>query len=163
MGQTLEGKSKIVTGTPVLSLTAYTAADQLGSALELSGALDDSGDTGAIMSVTVIDKDVESPPLDLLFFSDKPTVVSVDNAELDISDAEMASKFLGSVRIAASDYLSIKNSNYACKKVVGLLIQSTKSPDNPKGNSLWMVVQTQGTPTFTAANDLVIKVGVVQD
>lgn len=164
MGETLEGKSNLISITPTLTTSAYTADDQMGSAMELAGALDDSSGTGAVLSVVVIDKDQEAPAFDILFFGDKPTVASSDNAALNITDAEMASKYLGTVSIESADYETLSANNTASKKAVGLLLKAIKSGgDNPNGTSVWVVLQAKGAPTFTAATDLTIKIGIVQD
>lgn len=158
----IDGKSRICVVTPTLSLTAYADGDQVGGVLELVNAVSSSSSTGAVMSITVLDKDKQDQALDILFFNSSPTIASVDNAALDITDAEMASKFLGAVRIAATDYKDLAASSVATVRVVGLMLQALHGANNSTGTSIYAVIQARGTPTYTASG-LVLKIGVVQD
>jgi hypothetical protein len=163
MGTAIEGKSKIITLTPVISTSIYAAADQLGSLVEIQNAMDDSSGTGAILSVTILDKAAQSSIIDVLFFSSQPTVASSDNAALDITDAMMASYYLGHVRVQATDYIALAGCSVASIKQLGLLVQSLKDPNNLGGKSLWMILRSGGTPTYGSTSDLVIRVGILQD
>lgn len=153
----MEGKARLVAVTPVLSTSAYTAGDQLGAApIELPFAVDQSSDTGAVMSLVVVDGAKQNQALDVLLFNARPTVASSDNAALDISDAEMAEKCIGRVKILGTDYTELANCSVAVVSGIGLLVQAAGS------RSLWAVLQTRGTPTYAAAS-LAVKIGVVQD
>ena len=163
MGMVVEGKSKNVGATPVIQAAVYAAGDQLGSLFELVNALDDSSGTGGILSVTVIDKAKQKAALNILFFSAKPTVVSADNAALDISDAEMADKFIGRVVVEAADYSDLANCSIATVTQVALLLNAVKDQNNLEGKNLWAILQSAGAPTYTSTSDLVLKIGVIQD
>lgn len=163
MGMVVEGKSRNVSATPVIQAAAYASGDQLGVLFELQNALDDSSGTGGILSLTVIDKAKQKAAIDLLLFSAKPAVASSDNAALDISDAEMADKFIGKVSVAASDYSDLANCSIASLTQVALLLNAVKDQNNLGGRSLWAILQCRGTPTYTSTSDLVLKVGIIQD
>jgi hypothetical protein len=162
MGTAIEGKSKVVTMTPTIDTSAYASGDQLGSLVELSNALDDSSGTGTIVSVAVLDKAAQSSALTLLLFKDKPTVASSDNAALNISDSEMA-KCLGIIPIAGTDYVALSANSIASVRNVNLVISSTKSDLNLNGTSLWAILRSGGSPTYGAASDLVLSIGIKQD
>lgn len=162
MGTTVEGKSRIVTLTPTITSTPYSSGDQLGVLMEMPNAMDMTSDTGAILSVTVIDGTSQSAAMDILFFQSAPTVASVDNAALNISDSEMAEKFLGAVTVLATDYAALSANSYACIKHVALLVQAHKDLTNAPGNSLYCILQSRGTPTY-AAGALTLKIGILQD
>lgn len=163
MGTVVEGKSKNVSATPVIQAAAYASGDQLGAIFELPNALDDSSGTGGILSVTVVDKAKQKAAFDLLLFSAKPTVVSADNAPLDISDADMADKFIGKVSVVIADYSDLANCSVASVTQVALLLNAVKDQNNLGGRSLWAILQCRGTPTYTSTSDLVLKIGVIQD
>jgi len=133
------------------------AGDQLGDVKKLTDILDTQSDTGAIMSIVVIDKAKQSVDIDLLFFSRLPVVTSVDHAALNIAASEMVDCFLGRVRIPSSEYVNTANCSDANVKVVGLLLQGHLVKD------LYMVAQVIGAPTYTSTSDLTFKVGVLQD
>ncbi len=155
----IDGKSRVDQTTPVLSLIAYTAGDQMGGVNTLANMFDTSGDTAAIQSVSVVDKSKQKSAIDILFFNDVPIVTSVDNAPLDISDSEMAAKFVGKVSLLAANYSDLLNNSIANINNIGILCQS-------KGGTitaLYCILQCQGTPTYSSASDLVLNIGVFQD
>ena len=158
-----EGKSKLVTMTPVVDTAIYASADQLGSLVELTNAMDDSSGTGTIVSVTVLDKAAQSSTATLLIFNDKPVVASVDNAALNISDAEMSSKCVGVIPIPTASFVALSASSAMAVLNVQLLVNSVKSADNAGGRSLWAILRSGGTPTYTSTSDLTIKIGIRQD
>lgn len=165
MGTVIEGKSKLVTVTPVIQAAAYADGDQLGSLFALVDALDDSSGTGGILSLSLVDKSKQKSALDILLFSGKPVVASADNAALDISDAEMAQKFIGKVHVSVSDYTDLANCSIACLTQVALLVNTVKDANNgnPSGRDIWCILMCRGTPTYVSTSDLVLKVGVIQD
>lgn len=163
MGMAIEGKSKILTMTPVVDTSVYASGDQLGSLVELQNAVDDSSGTGTVVSVAVLDKASQSASLSVLLFKDKPVVTSSDNGSLNISDAEMASKCLGLVPVASNDYVALNASSIATVRNVNLIVASSKSSDNLSGKSLWAILRSGGTPTYTSASDLVLSIGIKQD
>lgn len=158
MGTVVDGKATLVTVTPVISTSIYASGDQLGGINTLANAMDMDKDTGNIMSITVIDKAKQNAAFDILFFSDLPTVASSDNAPLDISDAEMASKCLGIVKVLSTDYVDLAANSVNSKYVVGLFLRSVAG-----SNTLYCVCRAAGTPTYVSTSDLVIKIGIVQD
>lgn len=143
--------------------TAYAVGDQLDGLQQITNALDEAGDTGIINSIIVVDKESASAAVDVLFFNDAPTVVSSDNVSLNISDADMESKFLGSVRVAAADYITTAASSVATVKNIGLSVNSIKSSTNLNGNSLWAILRSAGTPTWTGTQSLSLRIGILQD
>lgn len=155
----IEGKSIVVSVAPTLDTNIYADGDQMCSgSILLDEVLDNTKGTGAVLSVTVIDKDKEAAPFDILFFNSDPTIVSSNNAALDISDSEMASKFLGRIEIASADYSNLANCSVATISQVGLLLQGSAT-----SRDLYIVLQCRGTPTYTASSDLQIKIGILLD
>lgn len=156
------GNTEIVTVTPVLSTggTAYASGDQVGTVFKIPGALrqiraDNKGNTAVLQSVTVIDRDDDGGALNLVLFASQPAITSIDNAALAMADDE-AMKSLGWVAIAAADYIDIGNNKVACVKNIGL-------PVKADGNDLYGVLVTTGTPNYALPNDLVLKLGFLQD
>ena len=154
-------KSKLLISTPGLSTLSYTSADQMGPATELPDAVAASGGYGTLLSVSVVDKDKQSGTMYVHLFSDKPTVSSVDNAALDISDSEMAAKYLGTITIPAADYVTLA-SNTAVVETSGILVKGLKSGNNLKGTSLWYVLEA-GQSLSHAIDGVTLNFGVLQD
>lgn len=160
MGTAIDGKSIIVTITPTVDTNIYASGDQIGVANELPNMCDSSGsDTLTIQDVIVLDKAKQKAAFDILFFNDSPTLASADNAALSITDAEMAAKFIGRVSVAAADYKDTASNSDMTRTNIGLLVKGAGAGRR----SLWCVLQSQGTPTYTSASDLVIRIGAFQD
>ena len=79
-------------------------------------------------------------------------MISVDNAVLDISDAEMSAKCLGTVTFAAADYKTLNLNTVASLTAQNLMIEST-------GASIYAIILSGGTPTYTSTTDLTLKFG----
>ncbi len=154
----VEGKSILVRVSPLVQTAIYAINDQMGVATKILNALDDTKGTAALMSLTVIDKDKQNPDFDVLIFSEEPALTSADNAALSITDAEMSTKFIGRIRVSASDYVSTDVNSEATIKLIGLLMQGA-----PGSRDLWFVMQSQGAPTFTTTTPLVLGFGIIQD
>jgi hypothetical protein len=151
--------SRVLTFVPAITPAAYDDGDQIGAVNDLAAALDDGNDSASVLSLTIVDKAKQNAPIDVLLFSDSPTLVSADNAPLDISAANMAAKFLGRIRVTADDYSELANCSVATINGVGLMLEAT----TPAKKILHAVVQSRGTPTYASATDLVVKLGVLQD
>jgi len=158
MGTPFEGKSTLVSVEPTLQTEAYASGDQMGTANRIQDALDDTKGTGALLSLVVVDKGKIGQPFDILFFNEEPTISSADNAALNISDSEMASKFLGRIQIGATDFIDNGASYDVTKTQVGFLFQSIA-----KSRDIWFVLQSKGAPTFLTTTPLTLKFGVIQD
>lgn len=158
----IDGKSRVDTVTPVLSLVPYSDGDQMGVPIELKQLLDNPGDTIAIQTISVLDKAKQKAAFDILFFDTLPVVSSSDNAPLDISDAEMAAKYIGKASLAAASYSDLVNNSVGLINNLGLLLQGAGNSASANF-SVWCVFQCHGTPTYTSASDLVVKIGAFQD
>lgn len=158
MGQVIETKATLVSVVPTVDTNIYAIGDQVGPAVEIPNAVDDSGGTGTIRTVTVIDAAKQKSALDLLLFNSAPTIASSDNAALDISDSEMVAKCIGRLKVVAGDYTDLANNSVGLIRSLGHLVKAANG-----SRSLWVVVQSRGIPLYTAATDLTLKFGIVQD
>lgn len=163
MGSASEGKSKVIVMTPTISTSIYASGDQLGSLVELTNAMDDSSGTGTIVSVSVTDRASQSSTMQLLLFRDKPVVASTDNGALNIADDEMANKCVAMIPIPTASYVALSASSVVSVLNVQVIVDSVRSADNTTGKSLWAILRSGGTPTYTSTTDLVVKIGMKQD
>jgi len=154
----MEGKARLLSVAPTLSLTAYADGDQIGSAMELVNALDNNGDTGAVLSVTIIDKIQQNAAIDIHLFNAQPVIASSDNSPLNISDAEMTAKYLCRISMPSNQYSNLSANSVATLAGIGAFVQGAGG-----SKSLWAVLQSRGTPTYTSSSDLTVKIGMVQD
>src|SRR5688500_7837809 len=98
--------------TPTINTAAYTAADQVGGIQ----TIDFGQPVSRLKTVSIVDKAKQKAEMIILFFKELPTVASSNNAALDISDAEMAAKFIAKVTVAAADYTDISASSAGTKE-----------------------------------------------
>lgn len=146
--------TNIVRVTPTITTSAYAAGDSIGGAIELPNACRLGKQSGVVQSINVIDKDSEEATLDLHFFSAAPT--ATDNAEFDPTDAQLADSYLGSVNVAS--YNAFADNSAASVQNVGIPFELAQDVA-----SLYVVITTTGTPTYTAATDISLAIGILQD
>lgn len=151
--------SKAITTTD----TAYNDGDQIGTKFEIPGVAMSKGSPVILESVSVIDKDKQASALVIFFFSQSPTVASSDNAALDITDAEMASKCIGHVAIAAADYKPINGSSVATKANIQLQLKpGDEKSGTVEGKSIYAILMSNGTPDYAAGEQLILNMGFKQ-
>jgi hypothetical protein len=153
-GATAFADSIILESTITTTDTAYADHDQIDTVKTLTGAFEGSSRKGIIRSISVLDKVSQSAALTLHFFDASPTVASSDNATLDIADAQLADKHICKVEIPAASYQALSASTVATVNAIDCLVSSKLTDD------LYMVVESAGTPDYTAGTDLVIKIGL---
>ena len=148
----MSAEIKEVTATPTIDTNAYASADHLGTVMTLTDVVPLSGGSVKLDKIVVVDKAKQSSALDILFFNASPTLTSVDNGALDISDSEMASKFLGSVRLAQAEYIDLNVNSTITVRNVELNLRAANG-----STTLYAILQSRGSPTYGAASDLVVK------
>ena len=146
--------SIVLESTITTAEAAYADHDVIGTVKTISGAFDGTSRKGEIVSISVFDKVSQSSALTLHFFDASPTVASADNAALNITDAEMADKHICKIEIPAANYQVLSASTVASLNDINCIVSSKLTDD------LYMVVESAGTPDYTAGTDLVIKIGL---
>jgi len=151
------GASVVVPVTVTHSSGAvYVADEQVGGVLSVTSAVRTSGGTGLLQTITILDKAKQKVAFDVLIFNASPTT-GADAAAADISDAEMASKFLGVVTVAAADYKDLSANSFVTKGNIAMPIKVTT------GTTLYAVLVTRGAPNYTSTTDLIVTFGIIQD
>lgn len=145
------------TGAPVLDLSAYADGDAIGGCLTFSNAVRFGGGSGMIQSLVVSDAANQQAVLDVVFFNEMPTETTfTDQDELDIGAADLQ-KIIGVVPIAEADYADLKNNAAAAKNNVDLSFALAS------GINLYACIVSRGTPTYAAADDLQLRINIIQD
>lgn len=141
------------------SASAYSAGDQVGALLTIEKV--PNAREAKLITLAVLDKASQKATITVHFFSKAPTIASSDNAALDITDAEMTSKYLGSVSIPNTAYIDLAASAVATINNIQmvLLAQDQEIPGKYKGNKIYAVVETAGTPTYGAGANLQLIMG----
>jgi hypothetical protein len=156
--------SKIITVIPVTDTNIYASGDQIGTGpSEAVNAMRTQSGLGCLESITVIDKAKQASALDLLFFDDLPTFGGSNNAAFTITDAEAQDKLLGVVNVPAADYKDIGANSVASIVGIGFTLRNKKAAaTRPDTKSIWLGIISRGTPTYSGASDLIIKLGIFQ-
>lgn len=152
-------RSAVIGILPLITAQAYSAAQQLGTATRIPSAVKDVGGGATLMSLAIVDKANQKSALDILLFNAQPTLISTDGTTLNISDAELTSKYLGRVVVPNTNYKS--NSTTNADVSVGNIILKVQATSGSL--DIWCVVVCQGSPTYTSTSDLVLSFGFNQD
>lgn len=146
----------VVTVVPTVDTNAYASGDLLFDSVEIPAAVRVNGGTCILQSVTLLD-DADQGVAMTLIFANAATDFGAANSAPDPDDTE-AGTVIGHVAIAAADYVDLGASKVACIKNIGLLMQAGAAT-----TSLYVAgVNSTGTPTYAAADDLHIQLGFLR-
>lgn len=147
---------RYVEATPTIDTGAYATGELIGSeAIVLEGAV--GGDAGSklvggiLQSVVITDLSKQSANLDVIFFDVDPSNTTfTDNSAFDADDADL----LNIIRtVSVTDWKAFNdNSQGQAHNLATPFVLDT-------GNSLWAVLVSRGTPTYSATA-LTLRVGV---
>lgn len=167
-GSNDQARHVALTYTPVIDTSIYASGDCLGALTEITGAARVAGKGGVIRSVTVVDKtQAQRAAFDILLFSATVTTAA-DQAAFTISDAD-ALKCVAVIPVLAGDYAAVwpgtptnsiaykpdlKTATFSGNLLLPYLCAAT---------SLFVQLIVRGTPTYTAASDLVLRFDTFQD
>ena len=144
-------KVNVVSASPTLDTNIYASGDCLHTAvIEFANAVGASL-SGYIEKMLVIDKIVQSQPLELWLFSSTVTPAAA-NAAHSISDAD-AAKCIGVIS-SGPYYASALNSVSVARNVA--------LPVKCDATSLFGILVTRGTPTY-GATDLTVSLLIQED
>jgi hypothetical protein len=150
--------------TPAVDTAIYAVDDvlfvptEITNVFRMADELRKNGSCVILNSVIMLDVDDETAfSVDLLFFRSNVTLGTINEA-VTISDAD-ADELIGVMNIAASDVVDLVNSKAYFKNGLGIPMQGSAD-----STSLYVgAVLRSGTPTFTAATDLKLKLNLTQD
>lgn len=126
---------------------AYVDGDVVGGLLDLSD-LCGGGGGGTIRQVVLVDDDSEGAIFDLYLFDGKPTViVDADPFAGSIADTDLL-KLVG--KLALSTLVTLNSNDYYLETEVNL--------SHGTGELWGYLVLNGSTPTYTATDDLALKI-----
>ena len=139
---------KLATDVPVLqTIGAYTALDCVGA--ELLFVLDSP--RGVIKRLTIVDNDSESAQLILYLFDAQVTAPARTDADAFApADADLA-KLIMAIPIAVADYVDVAAVSAATVTLDRAFVLAAGA------TTLYGSLVCVGTPTYTAATDLTVK------
>lgn len=146
----------VITPT-ITSGSAYSAGNCVGGLLTLPLSYTSSGLTLFLNDLIVIDKSNQKVAYTILFFSANPIAGTYTDKVATALSTDV-SLIVGQVLIATADYTSTNSIGIADKTAINTILQNTESTQ-----SLYMVVTTTGTPTYTSTSDLTFKLKYYAD
>lgn len=149
---------KLQVVTPTVDTSAYGTGDVISTVQELTNAVAEAGGIAELRSLVVSDESNQKSAIDLVFFDENPVnSIGADNAAYALNDAD-APKVVGRITVAAADYVSSSTTSAeATLKNIGLLLKAKAA-----SKSVWMAIISRGSPTYGAAGDLIVKLGLDQ-
>lgn len=144
-------RTKIVRFTPTVDTAIYAAGDVVFATTAVSlSSNTSSGARGTILSSAIIDRADTAAQTITLYFLRSNVALGTINAAPSITDND-ASEIIGSCTVTTSTDLG------GCKygEASGLVI-----PFDLDGQSIYVAATTAGTPTFTAADDLRVRLSI---
>lgn len=143
--------------TVTIDTGAYGAGQVLFATAVLSDALRLVNGKGKIDSLVVVDRDDEGIAFDLWLLSANVAIGTI-NEDPSISD-DNAANLLGVIPVATADYKDLGGVKVAAFANLNRLIKAAAGT-----RDIYIAaVNGAGTPTFTAANDIRLRFGIVQD
>lgn len=142
-------RTKLVEVALTVDTDAYTAGDVVGGLITLDVL--DGGNGGLVRRVMLVDDDNESAEFNLHLFDSAPTTIADDAAYAPvIGDLQ---KQVGTINI--SSYTTYNSNSIAIVEDIDI--------DYRVDNYLYGYLVCVGTPTYTAATDLTLRVIVWAD
>jgi hypothetical protein len=140
----VRGNKVFVQITLSLPTAAMSADRVMADTQAITNAMRAANATGTLLSVSVIDRDDQGVPFDILFLSANVSL-GTENAAPSISDAN-AGNYLGRVQIAAGDYIDLGGVRVADRAALGIGLRPASGT-----RDVYFATITRGAPTYTAS------------
>jgi hypothetical protein len=143
-------RTKIVRFTPVVDTSAYAAGDVLFNTTAVTVADTAAATRGTILSASIVDRDDEASQTITLYFLRSNANFGTINAAPSITD-DGAFEIIGTATVTTGTDLG------GCKfgESSGLVI-----PFELTSNTLFVAATTGGTPTFSSASDIRVRLSL---
>lgn len=156
------GQNSNVINVTTLQPTLGTAADSVGWIVggiqTITNATKFPGYGGRLVSITATDKSNVKPALDVYFFSQRPDSGTYTNHTAFVADSTDMHSYLGRVRIAAADWVTI--STYATYTSA---VYNFATYTSGTTTSIYAIIVATALYTPTTTKDLVFKIGTSQN
>lgn len=154
--QNVRTLSNTVSLTPTITAGAYSDGDIIGGQLVFTGASASPRKSGVILSASIVDEADQGANIVVTCMNSSFTVAA-DNAANALSDDD-ARKISAQFLIATADYVDHGGVKIGRKSGINQVIRTDNS------NKLYCQMHLLGsTPTYSATNDLTLKLDILQD
>jgi hypothetical protein len=145
-------RTKTIEVPLTISETAYSAGDVVGGLIDLD--VHSAGGGGVVRRVILVDEDGKDAVFTLYFF-DRPPQTIADDAAFE-PDAADVLRLIGTVEIAAADYLDLNNTSVALKGDLGMDYTAVDG-------RLYVYLVCTATPNYDNDDALTLRVTVWAD
>lgn len=144
-------KPQIVSPTVTVSITPdYTAGDNLGGKLTLSGVSSRGGGPVLLDEVKLTDFDNQKPVLEITIFDADPAAATLTDNATQVLTAPDAAKVVGKIAVASGDWATIGGVGIATVRNIGMLCVPVT------GNTLYAALQATGTPNMATTGAITL-------
>lgn len=140
--------------------SAYAVGDVIDEKFEIANIVRSGTHSGIVQTVTIHDADAEGADLKLVLFDADPGTVGADNAAFDPTDTALEDVVCVIDVVVHHAY---NDNGTSVAENVGCAFQIPASSGATRSTSLYGVLVSAGTPTYTAATDLKVQITVLQD
>ena len=146
--------------TPTIDTSAYATGELIligGSAMKFAPVVDGGATSaklsGILQSVISSDAAKQSVNLDLVLWDAEPTATTfTDQAALAIADADLKN-LIGTIHVTDWSAFSNNSLGQALQLALPFVLDS--------GDALYGALISRGAPTYVAADDITVKLGVI--
>lgn len=149
----------------------YAAGDQVGGVQTLTDVIRQDSNLGygtaILANVSIFCKSNNSSTYEILFFRNSPTMTSSDNGSFNITSANaLAAGYIGRVSVGSNYSTSGASAGagtnaFSTDANLNLTIKKLGTETNP--TTIYAVMKTTATPTFTSTSDLTITYNFLVD
>lgn len=155
---TFFGRQRTEAEALTVDTNAYTANDVVGGLITFNVA--NAAGSGVIRWARLVDDDNEKAELTLYLFNESPTTIA-DDAAFAPAIADLK-KYIGKILFQAADYETI-NGNAVAILGHGVSTDYLNIDFTSSDGNLYGYLVCTGTPTYTAATDLHVTLGIWLD
>ena len=152
--------SRFVSVTPTVDTSIYASGDVVGGLMTFTGALSSWTGSGIITGALIADKSAVAHDLELHIFESLPASTFTDQAAFDPDDADLL-KEVAVISFGSTSRYAFSDNGVKYLGSISCPVRA-RSSSNP-GNALYGVLVSRGTPTFTGASDITVRIAVTSD
>lgn len=141
---------------PVTINSAYSSGQVIGGMLTFGNALRAS--SGVISNITIVDKDAQASALNIYIFGAAPATSYPDKSVFTMNATD-AANCIGAYSILSGSSGWVQGGGVSVATISPLAL--AVASDIQK--TLWMLIVSAGTPTFTSASAMITTMGILQD
>ncbi len=138
---------------PTVDTSAYGANDIVGGVQTIASFAQVTGGSAVLNSLAIFDAGNQKAAMQILFFDATPSGGTYADQGAVTWAAGDAAKFIGKVEVLTADFTSFGTQGVA-------VYRNLNMPLSVAATSLFALIITTGTPTYTAATNLHLVLGV---